>query len=105
MRMKGDCWGLIWPLVSSHFLSEVTHLALIRALVLCVLFLQSEDSAAHLNSSTWGIASVGREGRTQDVGEYKQNTFPELPDTEIGMCSVPPGLREQVLLSSNGASE
>lgn len=39
--------------------------------------------------------------------EYKQNTFPELPcpDTETGMCSVPPGLRDHALLSSSGTSE
>lgn len=40
-------------------------------------------------------------------GECKWNTFPELahPDTEIGMCSLPAGLRGNVLLCSNGTSE
>lgn len=68
---------------------------------LCIHLLQTKDFTAHLNSSAFGIASVGREGRARRRGKYGRNTFTQLPenlpsDTEIWMCSFPPGLIEVV---------
>lgn len=64
MRMKGDYWGFFGCWSPAIFCQKLHIMALIHALVLFVLFLQRGDFTARLNSSTWGIAAVGREGRT-----------------------------------------
>lgn len=100
----GDLFGYCSPAI---FCQKLLILAAMCAPVLCVLFLQTEDLAAHLNNSTCGMLLLGEKGEFRCRGEYTRNTSIELPhpDIEIGMCSLPPGLRENVLLCSNGTSE
>lgn len=108
MHMKVGYWGLVWLLVSSHFPSEVTHYGPDScSCTVCSLpakwRLRCTLEQLHLGK----CFSWERRENLRCRGEYKQNTFPELPhpDIEIGMCAVPPGLREKVLLCSHGTSE
>lgn len=84
------CKGIIGDLFDwspAIFCQKLHILALLRALV---LLLQSEDFTAPLG----GLLLLEGKGELKMQGRMQMETFPAHPDTEIGMCSLPPGVRE-----------